>query len=96
MIAPKNLRLLGLTPFTLCMLQNCNVPQQSGCGELGTWVNTQRTVFKEGTIRDDRIAKLEEVGFTWNALDTLWEERFEELKDYKATHGVRSILMRTL
>ena len=67
---------------------------------LGNWVNTQRQKYKllkEGkssTMSDDRIHKLESIGFQWIsevALPTeekndLWHERFQELKKYEKTH----------
>ena len=31
----------------------------------GTWVHRQRTLFKEGRMKADRIAKLEAIGFKW-------------------------------
>ncbi|MEI6491304.1 MAG: helicase associated domain-containing protein, partial [Verrucomicrobiota bacterium] len=46
---------------------HCNVPQKGGGDKrLGRWVNTQRTHFKRGDIKPDRIRQLEEIGFVWN------------------------------
>ena len=46
---------------------HCNVPQKGGGDKrLGKWVNTQRTHFKRGDLKHDRIRQLEEVGFVWN------------------------------
>ena len=46
---------------------HCNVPQKGGGDKrLGKWVNTQRTHFKRGDLKPDRIRQLEEVGFVWN------------------------------
>ena len=74
---------------------HCSVPRKHG--PLGTWVNTQRHVYrllKEGKsarMADDRIQKLESVGFQWSSQldrDTVqWDARFQELKKYKETHG---------
>lgn len=46
---------------------HCNVPQK-GAGDklLGKWVNTQRTHYKRGTLREDRKQQLESIGFVWN------------------------------
>ena len=33
---------------------------------LGAWINTQRFSYKKGTLFEDRIRKLEEIGMMWN------------------------------
>ena len=38
-------------------------------------------------MTEERVEKLESVGFQWSLLKDLWNERFEELKEYKAEHG---------
>ena len=38
---------------------------------LGTWVSWQR--HKKGTLREDRIARLNEIGFIWRKYDEDWE-----------------------
>jgi len=49
---------------------HCNVPQKGGQHKrLGKWVNTQRTHFKRGDLKPDRVRQLEEVGFVWNTKD---------------------------
>jgi len=46
---------------------HCNVPQKDGVNKrLGKWVNTQRTHFKRGTLKPERVQQLKEVGFVWN------------------------------
>mmetsp|Transcript_47076 Transcript_47076/g.114905 ORF Transcript_47076/g.114905 Transcript_47076/m.114905 type:complete len:110 (+) Transcript_47076:1366-1695(+) len=35
-------------------------------------------------MSDDRIAALEKLGFVWNSHDEVWEERLNELKQYKS------------
>jgi hypothetical protein len=50
---------------------HCNVPQKSGSDKrLGKWVNTQRTHFKRGTLKPDRIQQLKKIGFVWNVKPT--------------------------
>jgi superfamily II DNA or RNA helicase len=65
---------------------NTNVPTDWPT-YLGTWVSLQRKSFANGKLEQDRKAKLEEIDFTWNALDFQWEERFCELVAYMADHG---------
>ncbi|NBY46219.1 MAG: hypothetical protein EBQ56_00285 [Proteobacteria bacterium] len=53
---------------------------------LGAWVNTQRT--KRASVSSDRSRRLEALpGWTWNVLDALWEERYEQLEAYVTQHG---------
>ena len=33
---------------------------------LGAWINTQRFSYKKGTLSEDKIKKLEEIGMMWN------------------------------
>eukprot|EP00978_Attheya_sp_CCMP212_P011169 scaffold27385_cov47-Attheya_sp.AAC.2 len=64
-----------------------SVPQLSG--QLGGWVQTQRTqyrLFQEGkdsTLTNERRKKLEGIGFAFAA----WDQRFQELVDFKKMNG---------
>ncbi len=50
---------------------HCNVPQKGGGDKrLGKWVNTQRTHFKRGTLKSDRVQQLDAIGFVWNTKPT--------------------------
>ena len=62
--------------------------------ELAMWVVEQRTQYrllKEGKqhsrLSDDRMSKLNEIGFIWSAQEAAWEESFADLVEFKATHG---------
>ena len=67
-----------------------NYPDNS---QLGTWVNTQRVQYKlkEGgqacRMTDERVRKLNSIGFIWDVEDAAWEEMFLELNQYKHVHG---------
>ncbi|CAJ1957843.1 unnamed protein product [Cylindrotheca closterium] len=39
-----------------------------------------------GRLTNDRIRRLEDLGFVWSLRDD-WQKHYEELKDYKAQHG---------
>jgi hypothetical protein len=39
-----------------------------------------------GRLTDDRIRRMDELGFVWSLRDD-WDKHFEELKEYKANHG---------
>ena len=48
---------------------HCNVPQRYFKNpSLGAWVSQKRNDFKKGDLSEDRIARLEEIGFVWNVL----------------------------
>ena len=50
---------------------------------LGRWVNNQRTAKQKGSLRDDRIQKLEDAGLKWSVLSAnSWNETLEELRLY--------------
>ena len=38
-------------------------------------------------MTDERIAKLEKIGFVWDANEAAWTTRFVELVAYKQEHG---------
>ena len=55
---------------------HCNVPQKVGVNKrLGKWVNTQRTHFKRGKLKPDRVQQLKQVGFVWNTKAPRGESR---------------------
>lgn len=59
-----------------------NPPQayRDGESKLGTWVHSQRTKFRNGSLNAENIKRLESLpGWTWNPLDGIWESTYEEL-----------------
>jgi len=81
---------------------DCDVPQLYQPNRpLGLWVSTQRQNYrlmqqgKKSQITEDRITKLDEIGFVWNAShlsprkvdDEAWNQRYHELVEYKEKHG---------
>ena len=55
--------------------------------DLGTWVSVQRRARNKGEISEERIQRLNEIGFVWDAIEARWEENFNEMRAYIATHG---------
>jgi hypothetical protein len=71
-------------------------------GNLGYWVNKQRANFhilqKQQTIGDEdhllvkrnifeeRIDRLNEIGFVWNVVETNWQEGFDRFLDFICDH----------
>ena len=60
---------------------------------LALWVMVQRKQYrlrqegKHSHLTNDRLKKLNGIGFVWNALDATWENRFFKLQEFKANHG---------
>lgn len=68
---------------------HCNVPKgyiYRGVAT-GTWCNTQRQQYKQGKLSQERIAKLESIGFVWDTFDHDWNESYDLLFTYKSIHG---------
>lgn len=57
--------------------------------QLGAWVNYQRTSHRQKKLAQDKVDKLEELGFEWNPLKhaTSWEQMFWRLLAYKKCFG---------
>lgn len=55
---------------------------------LGQWANWQRAQFRRGKLDTDNVARLESLdGWSWEPRDLRWENAFNALKGYLATHG---------
>jgi superfamily II DNA or RNA helicase len=68
---------------------NCLVPQQYETAngfKLGVWVATQRMRI-ESCSSDNKIRLESLQGWTWNRIDSLWEEGYSALKSYTQKHG---------
>ncbi|MEQ1726663.1 MAG: Helicase associated domain protein [Sphingopyxis sp.] len=67
---------------------DCNVPHGwADNPKLGKWCSHQRQAYKKDILPENRITRLEELGFAWNPLDATWDEMFLALKAYKQTYG---------
>lgn len=71
---------------------HCNVPfGYKDVPKLGAFVNVMRTQKSKGKLAEERIQKLESIGFKWAVSDVknaeIWEVRFNELLEYKARFG---------
>jgi hypothetical protein len=74
--------------------RHCSVPyvyKQNPA--LGQWVKRQRHQYKlrkQGqhcNLTEDRIHMLEMLGFIWDSHGSAWEEKFQELKEFRKIHG---------
>jgi superfamily II DNA or RNA helicase len=70
---------------------NSRIPQQAiykGLN-LGVWVSNQKSKYKQGRLTSDQISRLENVdsAWTWDLMETVWQEFFAELKEFVQIHG---------
>jgi hypothetical protein len=71
----------------MSMFGDFSVPKMyNGERSLASWVCRQRLFFKNKTLSESRIAKLNEVGFTWSQEDD-WMKRCSQLVEYKREFG---------
>jgi superfamily II DNA or RNA helicase len=54
---------------------------------LGGWVSRQRTLFSVGGLSEMRSARLDALGFNWDAISAERERKFAALKAYKTQYG---------
>lgn len=73
---------------------NCQVPHGYKPNRpLSRWVKRQRyqyKLMKEGkpsTMTEERIRRLESVGFVWDSHNTIWERRIADLEEFRRHHG---------
>ncbi len=67
---------------------HCGVPPKwSENPQLGTWVSKQRHVYKKGRLSEERVARLEALGFVLDLLTANWEEMFQALVAFKENQG---------
>ena len=58
-----------------------------GNPELSHWVNRQRRLYKTGRLNSEKINRLDKIGFQWDVLENVWEQRFSELLSFKERFG---------
>jgi superfamily II DNA or RNA helicase len=67
---------------------HCKVPEGwEENKQLATWIAVQRTRRKQNKLSQDRIFRLESVGFVWAPHTSMWDEMFERLSEYKKNFG---------
>lgn len=67
---------------------DCNVPARWPQNQvLATWIRVQRRTKFSGKMSKERVERLTALGFDWNFFDSIWEENFRKLEQYKAKHG---------
>lgn len=51
--------------------------------KLGRWVVSQRHEKLNGLLEEDKLKRLEKLGFDWDPKGTVWNERYKELQSYR-------------
>jgi hypothetical protein len=67
---------------------HCNVslsPKNKTYYVLANWCSTQRR--QETNLTPDQVKRLTEIGFSWNIRDKLFEDKFQQLKQYREKYG---------
>ena len=57
---------------------------------LGSWIQTQRRVYSgtvTGSLTEEKVRKLNEIGMIWDTRDQSWNEALTELQKYYREHG---------
>jgi len=56
---------------------------------LGSWVEQQRQYRKRGTISEDRVQKLNDIGFDWRteSKEKFWNNHYQLLVEFKKNNG---------
>jgi superfamily II DNA or RNA helicase len=67
---------------------HCNVPDNWPPNtSLGTWVGVQRRAYKKQILAREKVARLESLGFAWDPISITWDQKCQELRRFKLTHG---------
>ena len=67
---------------------NCNVPPIYPANQsLGRWVGNQRKDKKSGQITEERITRLNAIGFSWDPFGDRWERSLDALVAYQKEYG---------
>lgn len=67
------------------------VIMEKGCEgydyEIDRWIGNQRRLYNNGELSEDRIEKLNAVGFVWDVYEYKWMLIYEELKNFMHSLG---------
>jgi superfamily II DNA or RNA helicase len=81
-------RLIEITDF--CHLNGHSYPDASSPG-LRAWVTTRRSAYKINKLESEQVEALEQLpGWSWEHRN-VWQDNYEELKDYANDQGTSNI-----
>jgi DNA-binding CsgD family transcriptional regulator len=55
--------------------------------DLKSWVSWQRVLRRKGKLSEDRVRRLDKLGFVWNPSEDQWERMLAALLEYQKVHG---------
>ena len=55
--------------------------------QLGAWIRSQRTAYKNGMLSSEHVELLNAIGFTWDARPNTWGVMYQRLVAYKNKHN---------
>lgn len=55
--------------------------------DLVSWVDLQRRQYKKNHLTKRKITQLEQLGFSWNARQEIWQGYYEQLAAFQELHG---------
>ena len=55
--------------------------------KLFSWISRCRQSYKLNKLEQDKIDKLNKLNFSWDRFEAKWEEKYQELKEYKDKFG---------
>ena len=55
--------------------------------KLGWWQGTQKGNYNNGKLDNEKIKRLEDIGFIWDILGKAWEKGYQETLKYKKEFG---------
>jgi superfamily II DNA or RNA helicase len=66
---------------------HCRVPSSHVINglKIGAWVRQQRSLF--GQLSNDRVARLNSLGFSWSLFDEQWDSNFQTLLKFREREG---------
>ncbi len=73
---------------------NAKVPYNYVCSDgfkLGNWATSQRSRKVTGKLSNDKIQKMEALGWVWHVPDTAWEDSFAAFVMFKIKYGQADI-----
>ena len=67
---------------------HCNVPKSYSINpSLGIWVGTQRKKYINKKLSLGQTNRLNSIGFDWDPINTSWQNRLDQLVQFKELHG---------
>jgi len=66
---------------------HCEVGKVAGESRLAKWCNSQKSQHRRGLLAPERIARLDALGFVWEARQVVFEKMLQKLRAFRARHG---------